>query len=92
MIAAMSDQQPAADLPDPEDRRSIHVELTDAGWQAWQDSVGAQAQKEALIASALGTAEKEQLNELLRRLMLETERHGGPQGKPEAKAAPDRVA
>src|SRR3954447_10775888 len=38
-------------LPDANDRRGIHVELTDAGWQAWQDSVGAQARKEALIAS-----------------------------------------
>ncbi|MGH2455922.1 MAG: MarR family winged helix-turn-helix transcriptional regulator [Candidatus Limnocylindria bacterium] len=65
-------------LPDPIDRRSLQVELTDAGWRAWQDSVGAQAQKEALIASALDPAEKEQLNALLRRLMLEFERLAGP--------------
>ena len=30
-------------LPDATDRRRIQVELTDAGWQAWQDSVGTQA-------------------------------------------------
>ena len=30
-------------LPDATDRRGVHVELTDAGWQAWQDSVGTQA-------------------------------------------------
>lgn len=61
-------------LPDPSDRRGLQVELTDAGWRAWQDSVGAQAQKEALIASALDPEEKELLNSLLRRLMLQFER------------------
>ncbi len=60
-------------LPDVADRRGIQVELTDAGWQAWQDSVGAQAQKEALIASALSEVEKGELNELLIRLMLQIE-------------------
>jgi DNA-binding MarR family transcriptional regulator len=65
-------------LPDPTDRRSIQVELTDAGWQAWQDSTGAQARKEALMAAALNNAEKERLNALLRRLMLEFEREAGP--------------
>jgi DNA-binding MarR family transcriptional regulator len=64
-------------LPDPDDRRALKVELTDAGWQAWQDSVGAQARKEALVASALDQEEKEQLNALLRRLMLEFERQAG---------------
>lgn len=57
-------------LPDPNDRRSLQVELTDAGWQRWQDSVGAQARKEALISAALDANEKRQLNVLLRRLML----------------------
>jgi hypothetical protein len=50
------------------------VELTDAGWRAWQDSVGAQAKKEALIASALSEAEKRGLNELLIRLTLHIEK------------------
>lgn len=57
-------------LPDPEDRRSLQVELTEGGWQAWQDSVGAQARKEALVAAALDEGEKEELNGLLRRLMV----------------------
>lgn len=61
-------------LPDPGDRRAVQVELTDAGWQAWQDSVGAQARKEALVASALSEPEKDALNELLIRLMLQVER------------------
>ena len=61
-------------LPDPDDRRSLQIELTDAGWQLWQDSTGTQARKEALIAEALTDVEKEQLNALLRRLMLAFER------------------
>jgi DNA-binding MarR family transcriptional regulator len=66
-------------LPDPSDRRSLHVELTEAGWQRWQDSVGVQAQKEAMVASALTPKEKEQLNSLLRRLMRGFETDGDPQ-------------
>lgn len=60
-------------LPDPSDRRALQIELTEAGWQSWQDSVGVQARKEALLASALTDREKEQLNGLLRRLMLQFE-------------------
>ena len=59
--------------PNANDRRGVQVELTDRGWQAWQDSVGAQARKEALIASALTDSEKNALNELLVRLTLEIE-------------------
>ena len=57
-------------VPDPADRRSVHVELTDAGWEVWQRSVGAQATKERLLAATLDEREKETLNALLRRLML----------------------
>lgn len=60
-------------LPDADDRRGVQVELTRDGWQRWQESVGAQAQKEALIASSLTESEKRQLNELLQRLMLHLE-------------------
>ena len=60
-------------LPDVDDRRGVQVELTRDGWQRWQQSVGAQAQKEALIASSLTESEKRQLNELLQRLMLHLE-------------------
>jgi DNA-binding MarR family transcriptional regulator len=65
-------------LPDPADRRSLEVELTDAGWQAWQDTVGTQARKEALVAQALDDGEKERLNDLLRRLMLAFAEVAGP--------------
>ena len=60
--------------PDPDDRRGIQVVLTEKGFATWQRSVGVQAQKEALIPSALTDEEKEQLNVLLRRLMLAFER------------------
>ncbi|HTE66112.1 MAG TPA: MarR family transcriptional regulator [Candidatus Binatia bacterium] len=76
-------------LPDPSDRRALEVELTDAGWQSWQDTVGAQARKEALVASSLDEAEKERLNDLLRRLMLAFLEVAGPPPRhadPEAKA------
>ena len=59
---------------DPEDRRSVIVELTDAGQEVWTKSVSAQAAKESFVAAALTKEEKRQLNTLLRRLMLEFER------------------
>jgi DNA-binding MarR family transcriptional regulator len=57
-------------LPDPTDRRGVQVELTDAGHAAYEQSTSTQAAKETLIASALSDREKEQLNALLRRLMI----------------------
>ena len=74
-------------LPDPDDRRALRVELTDEGWQAWQDSVGAQARKEFLVASALDPDEKEALNALLRRLMLEFEQQPDKLAHHEGKSA-----
>jgi DNA-binding MarR family transcriptional regulator len=60
-------------VPDPNDRRGVLVELTDAGHKVWEESLRAGAQNEALIAAALSDDEKEQLNALLRRLMREFE-------------------
>lgn len=57
-------------LADPDDRRAVLVELTPKGRKIWDETTGVQARKEALIASALSDKEKEQLNALLRRLML----------------------
>jgi DNA-binding MarR family transcriptional regulator len=68
-------------LPDPDDRRGVLIELTKAGGTAWLESTGAEAEREALIAAALTKTEKEQLNELLRRLMLEFERREGRESK-----------
>ncbi len=57
-------------LPDLSDRRSVQVELTEAGKRVWEEAFAAQAEKEVLVASALGSREKEELNALLRRMML----------------------
>jgi DNA-binding MarR family transcriptional regulator len=67
-------------LPDPDDRRGVLVGLTKPGLEAWKNSTGAAAAREALIAGALNKREKEQLNALLRRLMLEFE-HDEARGK-----------
>jgi DNA-binding MarR family transcriptional regulator len=56
-------------LPDPNDRRGVLVEPTEAGHAAWEACTGAQARREALIASALSEEEKGELHGLLRRLM-----------------------
>jgi DNA-binding MarR family transcriptional regulator len=55
---------------DPDDRRGVKIELTDAGRRAWTDSTSAQARKEALVAGALTKKEQSELNALLRKLML----------------------
>jgi DNA-binding MarR family transcriptional regulator len=67
-------------LPDPNDRRGVLVELTEEGLQVWRRSVVAQAKKEAMIASALDAKEMDQLNHLLRRVMLELERRESTPG------------
>ena len=67
--------------PDPDDRRGVLIELTKAGQAKWLDSTGSEAEREALIAAALTKPEKEQLNALLRRLMLEFERREGRKSK-----------
>lgn len=56
-------------LPDPNDRRGTLVEPTEAGHAAWERAVGAQAIREARIASALDPQDRERLHDLLRRLM-----------------------
>jgi DNA-binding MarR family transcriptional regulator len=65
-------------LDDPDDRRGVLVELTDEGKKLWDGAVGAQAEKESIVATALDEAERHQLNELLRRLMHAFEEQHGP--------------
>jgi DNA-binding MarR family transcriptional regulator len=60
-------------LRDPGDRRSVLVELTEKGRKKHEQTMGIQAQKEALLAEALTGREKEQLNGLLRRVMITLE-------------------
>ena len=61
-------------LPDPDDRRGVLVQLTKSGREKWLEATGAEAEREAAIVAALSEKEKEQLNALLRTLMLEFER------------------
>ena len=65
-------------LDDPDDRRGVIVELTEAGQQLWAESVGAQAQKEAIVASALDEDERRRLNDLLRRMVRAIDEIDGP--------------
>jgi DNA-binding MarR family transcriptional regulator len=60
-------------LPDPEDRRAVQVELTKEGHALYARAVQTQAAKESIIAAALDEKQQEQLNDLLRLLMLEFE-------------------
>ena len=60
--------------PDPGDRRAIRVELTDKGREVWSEAVGVQAAKERMFAGELTVEDKEQLNSLLRRMMLTLEK------------------
>jgi DNA-binding MarR family transcriptional regulator len=65
-------------LDDPDDRRGVIIELTNEGKDLWDRAVGAQAEKEAIIASAIDERERRQLNDLLRRLMNAFAEHHGP--------------
>lgn len=56
-------------LPDPDDRRGVLVEPTEAGHDAWHSAVATQGKREELIASVLSEAERKQLHDLLRTLM-----------------------
>lgn len=63
-------------LRDPKDRRVVLVELTDKGRKRHEQAMGIQGKKEALLAEALTEREKEQLNSLLRRVLLTLEDRG----------------
>ena len=75
--------------PDPNDRRAIRVELTDRGRDMWGEAVGVQAAKEQMFAGELTAEDKEQLNSLLRRMMLTLEKKAArpAAGHPTATAA-----
>jgi DNA-binding MarR family transcriptional regulator len=57
-------------VPDPDDRRSVTVEITEAGRDKWHAAASVQARKEAFFTRALSEPEKKRLNSLLRKVML----------------------
>jgi DNA-binding MarR family transcriptional regulator len=57
-------------VPDPGDRRSVEIEMTDEGRARWEAAASVQARKEAFFVGALSDAERKRLNDLLRKLML----------------------
>lgn len=65
-------------LPDPDDRRSVQVELTEQGHETWQKIAEVAAAREARVVATLDESEKTALNGLLRRLVLSFERELGP--------------
>jgi DNA-binding MarR family transcriptional regulator len=67
---------------DPDDRRGVLVEPTEKGRKLWEEAIGVQARKEALLTEALNERERRQLNTLLRRVMLALEEREGAPKKP----------
>jgi DNA-binding MarR family transcriptional regulator len=64
-------------VPDETDRRSVQIEVTAKGRKLYERAVEAQAAKEAIVAEALDARQQDELNDLLRRLMLAFERREG---------------
>ena len=60
-------------LPDPKDRRAVHVELTDKGKATIDDAVAEQAKKEIDSLSALSARDLSTLNQLLRTVLISLE-------------------
>jgi DNA-binding MarR family transcriptional regulator len=65
-------------IADTDDRRVTHIELTSEGHALWLTAVSVQARREQLVAAALNPRQQQQLNGLLRRLMLSFEEITGP--------------
>ncbi len=60
-------------IRDSEDRRSVLVELTAKGLKKVAQAMGVQGEKEKFFAAALSQKEMEQLNALLRKVMVSVE-------------------
>jgi len=84
-MTARLDKMEAADLirrlPDPSDRRGVVIELTDHGKELFEQSVALQIEKESIVAATLDDAERDQLNDLLRRLVIAFTEAYGPLSK-----------
>jgi DNA-binding MarR family transcriptional regulator len=77
-------------LRDPDDRRGVVVELTEEGERAWDETASVQGRREAFFASTLTKQEQQQLNALLRKLMLAFETRESVQPEPTEAAPPSR--
>ncbi|MGI5520876.1 MarR family winged helix-turn-helix transcriptional regulator [Micromonospora sp. CA-259024] len=67
-------------LPSTVDRRRVDVELTDAGHAAWRGAMEIQGAEEHRLLGTLAPAERRQLSDLLRRVLLVAEQ---PDSAPE---------
>ncbi len=63
-------------LPSSTDRRKVIVELTREGHQAWRNTFDPQTDEETRVLAALTAEEREQLNDMLRRMMRVVDRPG----------------
>lgn len=64
-------------VQDEKDRRSVQIEVTTKGRDLYERAVDTQSAKEAIVADALAPRQQDQLNDLLRQLMLAFERREG---------------
>jgi DNA-binding MarR family transcriptional regulator len=58
---------------DPADRRGIIIELSEKGSEIFDSAIESQIAKENALCAPLSASERQQLSDLLRRLMLEIE-------------------
>lgn len=73
--------------PDPSDRRGVLLELTDSGRQRQDDYIELAGRRERELLSALDEDEKQQLNQLLRKLLAALQAELGPAPKRRSSAA-----
>jgi DNA-binding MarR family transcriptional regulator len=65
---------------DPDDRRRVHVRLTDAGYDAFERHASTEEQGAGALLSALTAKERQTLANLLRKLVVEVEKPVGRRG------------
>ncbi|WP_202819075.1 MarR family winged helix-turn-helix transcriptional regulator [Actinosynnema sp. ALI-1.44] len=63
---------------DPADRRRLLVELTDLGHRMWEATIEDQAANERALLAVLTEVEREQLSDLLRKVVTAAEEHEAP--------------
>lgn len=61
-------------LPSEDDRRVVHVQVTDAGFQRWKRAVALRGAAEEALLEGLSVSERDRLSRLLRKVLLTAER------------------